>query len=320
MLPFTLISIPVYVIFFCTLIRYRKAELSGAFFTLHISTAVADLLNLIFGKFFFKFPVFCGLFPLGYDIAMRYSFFFGKLVAFMLWYTMHAQMCGVVAITINRFTALVFPLRHSKIWTKRFLYLMIIGMWLLPLAFSVLVLTTEIELLANWSSEGELRWYKYQYEDAWVETIIYGASGIWIGVVLNVTLLIMYLIQFIKFARNRSALERSNIAAKTKAYTELKLALCGFAIFLVLSAYGLVLLRMIAENLFKYYCDACIHLYSIIGDIYAWATPYILLTMSSQVRHCFLNTIGLGRLSKKNKVTPLITSVSGMLERRTAFL
>ena len=115
MLPFTAISIPIYVIFVCALIKYRKSELSGAFFTLHISIAVADLLSLIFGKFFFKFPAFCGIFPLGYDIAMGYSYFLGKLVAFMFWYSMHVQMCGVVVVTINRFTALVFPLKHNKV-------------------------------------------------------------------------------------------------------------------------------------------------------------------------------------------------------------
>uniref|UniRef100_A0A914VHX3 G-protein coupled receptors family 1 profile domain-containing protein n=1 Tax=Plectus sambesii TaxID=2011161 RepID=A0A914VHX3_9BILA len=260
MLPFTAISIPIYVIFVCALIKYRKSELSGAFFTLHISIAVADLLSLIFGKFFFKFPAFCGIFPLGYDIAMDYSYFLGKLVAFMFWYSMHVQMCGVVVVTINRFTALVFPLKHNK--------------------------------------------------------ITLGISGIWIGIVLNVTLFVMYLIQFIKFARNRAALKKSNVAAKTKAYTEMKLALCGFVVFLVLSAFGLIFLRMIAENLFEDYCEVCIHLYSVFGDINTWISPYVLLAISSQTRHCFLKTIGLGCFIKKTEVVPLTSTVGGTLELR----
>uniref|UniRef100_A0A914WLV4 G-protein coupled receptors family 1 profile domain-containing protein n=1 Tax=Plectus sambesii TaxID=2011161 RepID=A0A914WLV4_9BILA len=229
---------------------------------------------------------------------------------------MHVQMCGVVVVTINRFTAIVFPLKHNKIWTKRFLCLMIIGMWLLPLAFSVLVLTTKIEIAARLNSDGELRWYSFDYEDEWIETITFGVTGVWIGIVLNVTLLIMYLIQFIKFARNRAALGKSNAAAKTKAYTELKLALCGFVAFLVLSVFGLIFLRMIAENLFNDYCRVCIPLYSVFGDINTWITPYILLAISSQTRHCFLNTIGLGRFIKKTKVVPWTSSVSGMLELR----
>uniref|UniRef100_A0A914XJN1 G-protein coupled receptors family 1 profile domain-containing protein n=1 Tax=Plectus sambesii TaxID=2011161 RepID=A0A914XJN1_9BILA len=316
MLPFTAISIPIYVIFVCALIKYRKSELSGAFYTLHISIAVADLLSLIFCKLFYKFPVFCGIFPLGYDVAMRYSYFFGKLIMFMFWYSMHVQICGVVVVTINRFTALVFPLKHNKIWSKRFLGLMIIGMWLLPLAFSVLVLTTKMELKASLNSDGELRWYSFDYEDERVETIIFGVSGIWIGIVLNVTLFVMYLIQFIKFAQNRAALRKSNVAAKTKAYTELKLALCGFVVFLVLSVLGLIFLRMIAENLFNDYCRVCIPLYSVFGDINAWITPYVLLVISSQTRHCFLNTIGLGRFIKKTEVVPLTSSVGGTLELR----
>lgn len=133
---------------------------------------------------------------------------------------------------------------------------------------------------------------------------------------LNVTLLIMYLIQFIKFVRNRAALRKSNVAAKTKAYMEMKLALCGFVVFLVLSVFGLIFLRMIAENLFNNYCNACIHLYSVFGDINMWISPYVLLAISSQTRHCFLKTIGLGRFIKKTEVVPWTSSVGGTLTLR----
>ncbi len=113
--PFTIVSIPFYFAVLWTLIKYRKTELSSAFFNLNISVAVADLTNLIINDIFFKLPQYCAILVLGNDFALAHSEAVGQIVTFFFWYLNHAQLLGVVMITLNRFTALAMPTRHLKV-------------------------------------------------------------------------------------------------------------------------------------------------------------------------------------------------------------
>ena len=98
-------------VFLGMLIKYQnQAPLTSSFFKLSGQLTVADIVMLVFANLLFTFPIY-GLFPATFFWHYRNTWL-RKVPIICVWYLSHAQAIGVIALTLNRFTAVWKPSQH----------------------------------------------------------------------------------------------------------------------------------------------------------------------------------------------------------------
>lgn len=117
-----IVSSFVYVIFLIVLIKHRKTteEFRSSFFKIWMALSVADLYVLLHTHMFTK-PAYWGWFR--EELFLRYqSGFLPSYAAFGMRTASLAQFNGVLLLALNRYTAIVLPIRHHKVCSFFSLY------------------------------------------------------------------------------------------------------------------------------------------------------------------------------------------------------
>lgn len=112
---FVSVSVPIYITFILTVIRNRSKEpFKSAFFTLCVSLGAADIVMVLHSYLFVK--------TAGWGWFAKIWLFYGQRGSILALYgnSMMFSMAvnqhlGVLFLGVNRFTAIVFSVRHEKV-------------------------------------------------------------------------------------------------------------------------------------------------------------------------------------------------------------
>jgi hypothetical protein len=108
----TFITLSVYILVLIVIAKNRKHEiLKHSFFSLMISLGIADILKILLTTFWTKLA--------GYGWVSQFFFWMGswssRLGLSLSYCFQGAQLAGLLFVTVNRFTAAVFPLTHQQV-------------------------------------------------------------------------------------------------------------------------------------------------------------------------------------------------------------
>jgi hypothetical protein len=86
------------------------SQLASSFFTLTISQGIADILFTLFKLIFITLAK-----TFYRDFAMRHEELWATMGLLSSWTIYWVVICHLLAITINRFTALVWPMKYKHV-------------------------------------------------------------------------------------------------------------------------------------------------------------------------------------------------------------
>ncbi|XP_072032806.1 uncharacterized protein [Amphiura filiformis] len=126
-----------------TLIRFPALRSRTSHFIIHL--AISDIITLTWVIPFHLFP-FVPVFPQqpGYDALCR--LFFSK---FPLWSTIFASAYSLLLVTMERFTAIVFPIKHKVIFTNRNSGFMMAACWFIGIISNVFMLYAHYKMITE---------------------------------------------------------------------------------------------------------------------------------------------------------------------------
>ncbi len=109
------LSAPLYMFVIASLLYYRKKviHLNNSFFQLWLSLGMADLGHVGIFWFSAKLPL-MGFFDAFY---LRAGKTFAIFVMYLTFVTHFSQVLGIVMLSVNRFTALLYPTRSEQVGT-----------------------------------------------------------------------------------------------------------------------------------------------------------------------------------------------------------
>ncbi|KAK0424106.1 hypothetical protein QR680_008502 [Steinernema hermaphroditum] len=109
-------SFVLYVVILFQLVRpkYRK-QFNKPFFRLCFLIGVVDCLAYLMSYIFYTLPTY-PLFSSFYGSSIFAPSPFTTFIQFFSYYLIYLQLFGNFFLTLNRFTAIVFPLKHARIW------------------------------------------------------------------------------------------------------------------------------------------------------------------------------------------------------------
>ncbi|KAK0424103.1 hypothetical protein QR680_008502 [Steinernema hermaphroditum] len=121
-------SFLLYVVILFQLVRpkYRN-RFSNPFFRLCFLMGVVDCVGYLIFYIFFTLPIY-SMFSSFYGSALFFPSPFTTAVYFSAHLNSNIQIFGNCFLTLNRFTAIVFPLKHDKIWDKCFLATIVVSL------------------------------------------------------------------------------------------------------------------------------------------------------------------------------------------------
>uniref|UniRef100_A0A914WJ42 G-protein coupled receptors family 1 profile domain-containing protein n=1 Tax=Plectus sambesii TaxID=2011161 RepID=A0A914WJ42_9BILA len=231
-----------------------------------------------------------------------------------------AQFNGVLLLALNRYTAIVLPTRHQNIWSKRVLVCAIFAQWIVPIAiitpyFWVGIVHSPID-----NSTAVAVRFAYIH----IHRFYYIVGTVYMGVIcFSCTVLYAHMLYSQSVdTRHRTLSVASNTGGRTKRGSaqhlqplmqartlgieryaarkqlELKLALSGFAVFLVALSYTI----MMAYTSTSQNYHTVFILWTFSSDILSYANVYILFIVSPIVRQRFAQTVcGFFRRRKGNR-------------------
>uniref|UniRef100_A0A914XSI3 G-protein coupled receptors family 1 profile domain-containing protein n=1 Tax=Plectus sambesii TaxID=2011161 RepID=A0A914XSI3_9BILA len=260
-----LFTLPIYVLFLLTLIKYRKdKELKHAFFRLLLSNGLADILQIIMVLLGYNLAA-TGLVPQLFiwmgDLFVKIYFPVSRGVNV-------AQCVGALWIAVNRLTALHFPFSYDRIWTSKVTFIFIIVFqWFasVALAFNLVV--------ANTFS------MRVKSDNKTIEFVVTGQFyniPVSPAVISSFCLLMIY--SFIFLAAFFKTLQRKEWTLKERA--ALKMTAAGFVICSTLIS------SAIFSRIFRNDVVSAFGL-----TIFISSTPYSLLIFSSAVRNRFFHFV-----------------------------
>uniref|UniRef100_A0A914XFX2 G-protein coupled receptors family 1 profile domain-containing protein n=1 Tax=Plectus sambesii TaxID=2011161 RepID=A0A914XFX2_9BILA len=263
---FLLFTLPVYVLFLLTLIKYRKdKELKHAFFRLLLSNGLADILQIIMVLLGYNLAA-SGLVPQLFiwmgDLFVKIYFPVSRGVNV-------AQCVGALWIAVNRLTALHFPFSYDRIWTSKVTFIFIIAFqW-----FASVALTLNLVIAANTYS------LRVKPDNKTIEFVVTGpfyTTPVSPAVISSFCLLMIY--SFIFLAAFFKTLQRKEWTVKERA--ALKMTAAGFVICSAL----------ISSTIFsRFFRNDIVGAFGL--TIFISSTPYSLLIFSSAVRNRFFHFV-----------------------------
>uniref|UniRef100_A0A914WGG4 G-protein coupled receptors family 1 profile domain-containing protein n=1 Tax=Plectus sambesii TaxID=2011161 RepID=A0A914WGG4_9BILA len=294
------LTIPVYTVLLVVLFVFRRS-LNSTFFTFCISTGVADLWISLHKFAFTKIPR-----VLFYD-----DVFANKSMATMskmgVWYIYLAQVFGVLLMSLNRYTALVYPLRHKTLWSPTVIFVALLLQWLLPLITVVPMLFPQFHShFANITLHPT-----FDQENA--RDLYFLVDGVIEGLLLTPLFVTLYVCMFVKsrnFAvqQRKRSIRRTVIMQTADECTALSISNMDvympmdFAAEKRLACTGLVLtvsyVAMNVPTVATIFYDQSppwiSYAWYFANDVFTMSNPYLLLLFGAQVRRCFIRYVTLG--------------------------
>uniref|UniRef100_A0A914VJF9 G-protein coupled receptors family 1 profile domain-containing protein n=1 Tax=Plectus sambesii TaxID=2011161 RepID=A0A914VJF9_9BILA len=313
------IALIVYLLFLYTIaVNRNRQPFHSPFFALTFSLGVADVLQLLHTYVFLRFPSFGWLTDAVY---LRLSLPVVNYASCAMWGIAFTQHVFVFVLAANRCSAIVFPHNHGQRWSTKVTGASIAISWVTGLIFITpkIFFSKEVyyriidndtrEATIVWGAPGILRYYVY---------LSFGMNG-----TINVLCFACYAAIFYTAChRQMTSLGRRHKLPLNKRKTtmdglettvtlilsspsqprsplallniwqkrELKLAFCGFLIFVFMFIYGLGVGYMSIDGSPKTQ-DARRGVWLATSDIFSGINPFLVLGISKSVRKCFFETI-----------------------------
>uniref|UniRef100_A0A914WYI4 G-protein coupled receptors family 1 profile domain-containing protein n=1 Tax=Plectus sambesii TaxID=2011161 RepID=A0A914WYI4_9BILA len=262
---FLLFTLPIYVLFLLTLIKYRKdKDLKHGFFRLLLSNGVADILEIIMVLLGSNLAA-SGLMP---QLFIWMGDLFVKIYFPVSRGVNAAQCVGALWIAVNRLTALHFPFSYNRIWTSKVTFIFIIGFQLLAVvAYTFYLAITNTFSICVQSDN---------------KTIVFAVVGSYPSIPVSPAVIISFFLlmtySFIFLAAFFKKLQRKEWTVKERA--ALKMTAAGFVICCAL----------ISSTIFsRFFRNDIVGAFGL--TIFISSTPYSLLIFSSVVRTRFFHFV-----------------------------
>ncbi|CAL2032937.1 unnamed protein product [Caenorhabditis brenneri] len=113
---YIMISLTLYSLIFFYIMWSGDPEFKTAFHRLFLLRAPADFLQVLISLFAFRFPI------AGWK-DVTFIPYLAKIGFMISQYSVLVEMCSQLLLSINRLSAIVFPIQHNKFWTRQITFL-----------------------------------------------------------------------------------------------------------------------------------------------------------------------------------------------------
>ncbi|TMS34821.1 hypothetical protein L596_002335 [Steinernema carpocapsae] len=301
-----------YIFFLITLVVYRRSQpFRSVFFSLTLTLGVVDVLQMFHVYLLLKFPSF------GWMTNSFYLKLPQPVVKYGIWALAFNQHLAVFIIAVNRFSAIVIPHGHNSRWspfaTRAANFLICSSGVFFVFPKIVYNSTIRYEIVDNitmsativWGNQKLLEKYKY--------------VSFFLNLVVNLACFLMYMsILYVALSRHHRTL-RAKVSMNTRKNTpapdaaiiyhrivrsqsrtgallilwekrELKLAMCGFIIFVCMFIYALGVVNMNVYGTAKAQeAKRSIWLYT--SDLFSGINPLLIIAVSKSVRNRFFSVL-----------------------------
>ncbi|CAD60413.1 Serpentine receptor class gamma [Caenorhabditis elegans] len=113
-------SLILYFLIFIYIMWSGDPEFKTAFHRLFLLRAPADFIQVLVSLFAFRFPI------VGWE-EVTYIPHLAKMGFMISQYSVLVEMCAQLLLSINRLSAIVYPIQHNKFWTKKITLLLFLS-------------------------------------------------------------------------------------------------------------------------------------------------------------------------------------------------
>uniref|UniRef100_A0AC35TUA9 Serpentine receptor class gamma n=1 Tax=Rhabditophanes sp. KR3021 TaxID=114890 RepID=A0AC35TUA9_9BILA len=272
------------------LISTSDKTISKEFFVLFVISGVFDLIFLIEEYINFRIPQFAW-FPDFYMNSYRYSIYVGPCFTYSI---ASLILIGLnsVNVSINRLTAILYPIKYSLIWSGLNLKLLIA--W--PILVTIIFFFSFIQAVGDYGiDDGDGRMYQI-YTDEWVNQIIWylliGSHAI--------TVLLVGTINYYVVSQMRKISSTGKVLTNITKTDIVFVKYTQVYFVIVLFTLGLECAQIISSNLglIGVY-NNCMTVYVGLETVLVFFSPFTLVILSREIRRRFLVWLGLNKLSDK---------------------
>ncbi|CAB60322.2 G_PROTEIN_RECEP_F1_2 domain-containing protein [Caenorhabditis elegans] len=264
-------------------------ELSTPFFRLCITTAFLDiwtLLNNYLGAMFPKWGW-------GTSVYLFLDSYYAHAYLYFAWASGICQAMCVSLMATNRVSAILFPNRHSRIWSSTRLRIAIAVQFLPGLLAGLATFFNETQLYRN-TKNGLIPRFK---SENFIAVLFVIAGGFLATVCIYLIIAYCYLIFMLRKSSNaikNTQFHKSRAVIKKK---EVKLFFMS-SITVAIQISILCLVIVYATSLLNFPLDKFYLFYNAISDLYAGINPYLLWIFSDSLRKHIWHRIGWRRTWK----------------------
>uniref|UniRef100_A0A1I7ZXV5 G_PROTEIN_RECEP_F1_2 domain-containing protein n=1 Tax=Steinernema glaseri TaxID=37863 RepID=A0A1I7ZXV5_9BILA len=136
----SLLTIPLYVLVISILlVNLKRLKHNKAFFIFFLVNGFVDVISILANALGTSFPAW-GLFL---DFYLTQGTLIGKIHFVVTYWTRYSQGVHTLLIAFNRSTAVFFPLRYEKIWSRRWVQVCVAVQVLIGAPVGILIATTD---------------------------------------------------------------------------------------------------------------------------------------------------------------------------------
>ncbi|KAK0423024.1 hypothetical protein QR680_007930 [Steinernema hermaphroditum] len=301
-------SLIFYVILIVSLLRHSNKEVFGRpFYRIFAVICAVDCLSYVTNTISTRFalcPTFNFLYD-GFNSAVA-----ARILHSVVFFCSYFLTFGQSLITVNRFTAVTFPLKHHKFWRKHYIHCIAMALFL-AIAFSGYLVISEAHFNKHDIEGTDLYFFTFFMDDITFSimgqplmlTSIIAISISTLGVLFQLTLNSITLVVLI---RKRKTINQTE-SDKQLLKTEVNLFIISLAMFLIsftMAAYNFtvtVLLFMESELIVGF-----IDNYLWVSDLNNLSPPYLLCFVSASARRAVFEMFGLKK-PKENATVQLFS-------------
>ncbi|KAK0409625.1 hypothetical protein QR680_004657 [Steinernema hermaphroditum] len=320
----SVLTIPLYVLVITILLQNLKCiKQNKAFFVFFLINGFVDIVSILANALGNSFPAW-GLFL---DFYLSHGTLVGKIYLVLMYWTRYSQGVNTLLLAFNRSTAVLFPFRYGKIWSKRWVKVCIAIQLLFGVPVGILVACSDYFWRLDCSAPNlwdHLPYVQRAYSDSQVlviifsdarlKTIVLGVSFsaevvFFLIIVCNYAFMVITLrrqrrrdttvVTHLSSLRRDATIQRQKFMLLRMAVIICLLELC-YAVFGVVSVVG----RMNSDQ-FHFF-------YNLVTTIYSSMGPYLMICFSTTTRRLIRATFAPKQplLYKASPPQPTITSRS----------
>ncbi|CAJ0608456.1 unnamed protein product [Cylicocyclus nassatus] len=278
-------SLLLYLIQFCFIFFSKDAEFSTAFHYIFLARAPADMLQVLTSLFTFRLPLAGWVWVEDKPYIAKAGFVISQYVCLI-------ELFAQLSLSVNRFTAIIYPLRHNQLWNKR------TTCKLFAICALIALIPTAIRLpqAAGYANvNGKIVPHLIHEEDQKLNSYITSSIYVIFGLscfLLNVGSLVKHAQQ-----RNLKLFDQQQVARRVQ------LNLLTYSSSFTLAIISMTICQcMLALDIFPLTTDGralLIIMLTLSADCFALSNPWLLLALSSSFRSKFMK-LGANKNSVSN--------------------